>query len=61
MAPQVAYDLPTGGRRLIQRARGYTATVVAGQVTYRDGEPTDALPGRLLRGAQSAPAAMAAE
>jgi N-acyl-D-aspartate/D-glutamate deacylase len=61
MAPQVAYDLPTGGRRLIQRAQGYTATVVAGQVTYRDGEPTDALPGRLLRGAQSAPAAMAAE
>jgi N-acyl-D-aspartate/D-glutamate deacylase len=61
LAPQVAYDLPTGGRRLVQRAQGYTATVVAGQVTYRDGEPTDALPGRLLRGAQAAPAAMAAE
>jgi N-acyl-D-aspartate/D-glutamate deacylase len=61
LAPQVAYDLPTGGRRLIQRAQGYTATVVAGEVTYRDGEPTDALPGRLLRGAQSQPAAMAAE
>jgi N-acyl-D-aspartate/D-glutamate deacylase len=60
-APQVAYDLPSGGRRLIQRAEGYTATIVAGQVTYRDGEPTDALPGRLLRGAQAAPAAMAAE
>ena len=60
-APSVAYDLPTGGRRLIQRARGYTATIVAGQVTYRDGTPTDALPGRLLRGGQSAPAAMAAE
>jgi N-acyl-D-aspartate/D-glutamate deacylase len=60
-APSVAYDLPTGGRRLIQRARGYTATIVAGQVTYRDGEPTDALPGRLLRGATSAPAKMAAE
>ena len=60
-APQVAYDLPAGGRRLIQRAEGYTATIVAGQVTYRDGEPTDALPGRLLRGAQGAPAAMAAE
>ena len=57
----MAYDLPTGGRRLIQRADGYTATVVAGEVTYRDGEPTDALPGRLLRGAQSAPVAMAAE
>jgi N-acyl-D-aspartate/D-glutamate deacylase len=60
-APQVAYDLPTGGRRLIQRAEGYTATILAGQVTYRDGEPTGALPGRLLRGAQAAPAAMAAE
>ena len=36
----VAYDLPTGGRRLVQRAEGYTATVVAGQVTYRDGAPT---------------------
>ncbi|MDB5419595.1 MAG: D-amino acid aminohydrolase, partial [Phenylobacterium sp.] len=54
-APQVAYDLPTGGRRLIQRADGYVATVVAGQVTYRDGTPTGALPGRLLRGAQAAP------
>ncbi|THD58265.1 amidohydrolase family protein [Phenylobacterium sp.] len=60
-APQVAYDLPTGGRRLIQRAEGYVATIVAGQVTYRDGEPTDALPGRLLRGAQATPAALAAE
>jgi N-acyl-D-aspartate/D-glutamate deacylase len=60
-APSVAYDLPTGGRRLIQRADGYTATLVAGQITYRDGEPTDALPGRLLRGAQGSPAAMAAE
>ena len=60
-APSVAYDLPAGGRRLIQRAEGYTATIVAGHVTYRDGTPTDALPGRLLRGGQSAPAAMAAE
>jgi len=61
MAPSVAHDLPTGGRRLIQRAQGYVATIVAGQVTYRDGEPTEALPGRLLRGAQAAPARMAAE
>ena len=60
-APSVAYDLPTGGRRLIQRAEGYTATILAGQVTYRDGTPTDALPGRLLRGSQSAPLALAAE
>ncbi len=54
-APQVTYDLPTGGRRLIQRAAGYVATVVAGEVTYRDGEPTGALPGRVLRGAQASP------
>jgi N-acyl-D-aspartate/D-glutamate deacylase len=60
-APEVAYDLPAGGKRLIQRAKGYVATIVAGQVTYRDGEPTDALPGRLLRGARSAPQAIAAE
>lgn len=60
-APKVAYDLPAGGRRLIQRAQGYVATLVAGQVTQRDGEPTGALPGRLLRGAQPGPMAMAAE
>ncbi|MDR3506341.1 MAG: amidohydrolase family protein [Caulobacteraceae bacterium] len=60
-APQVAYDLPAGGRRLIQRADGYVATIVAGQVTYRGGEPTDALPGRLLRGARAAPVAVAAQ
>ena len=60
-APQVAYDLPAGGKRLLQRASGYTATVVAGQVTYRDGVATAALPGRLLRGAQPAPMAAAAE
>jgi N-acyl-D-aspartate/D-glutamate deacylase len=58
-APEVVYDLPGGGRRLIQRASGYTATVVAGQVTYRDGVATGALPGRLLRGPQ--PMALAAE
>jgi N-acyl-D-aspartate/D-glutamate deacylase len=60
-APEVVYDLPAGGRRLIQKASGYVATIVAGRVTYRDGEPTGALPGRLLRGAQAAPVAMAAD
>jgi N-acyl-D-aspartate/D-glutamate deacylase len=53
--PEVRYDLPAGGRRLVQRADGYRHTLVAGQETYRDGEPTDALPGRLLRGPQPAP------
>ena len=59
-APQVVYDLPAGGKRLLQRASGYSATVVAGEVTYRNGEATGALPGRLLRGAQAAPMAAAA-
>jgi len=54
-APDVAYDLPAGGRRLVQRADGYVATVVSGEITYRDGEPTGALPGRLVRGPQPAP------
>ncbi len=49
--PVMAYDLPAGGKRLLQRARGYRATVVAGEITYVDGEPTGALPGRLVRAA----------
>ncbi len=52
--PEMVADLPAGGRRLIQRARGYRATLVAGQVVMRDGEPTGALPGRVVRGARSA-------
>jgi N-acyl-D-aspartate/D-glutamate deacylase len=54
-APDVAYDLPAGGRRLVQRADGYVATIVSGEVVYRDGAPTGALPGRLVRGPQQAP------
>ena len=54
--PQVVYDLPAGGRRLIQKAAGYEATIVSGVPVYREGEETGALPGRLVRGAQSAPA-----
>ena len=49
--PRVAYDLPGGGRRLLQDARGYVATMVLGQFTQRDGAPTGALPGALVRGA----------
>jgi N-acyl-D-aspartate/D-glutamate deacylase len=41
----------------VQRAVGYVATVVNGQITYRDGVPTGALPGRVVRGPQAAPAA----
>ena len=58
--PEPVYDLPAGGRRLIQRAEGYVATVVSGAPVYRDGEATGALPGRLLRGPQPGPQAGAA-
>jgi N-acyl-D-aspartate/D-glutamate deacylase len=51
-APQIAYDLPAGGKRLLQRADGYVVTVCAGAVTFENGVSTGALPGRLVRGAQ---------
>jgi len=54
-APEVSYDLPAGGRRLNQRANGFELTMVAGRITYRNGEPTGELPGRLVRGAQRRP------
>jgi N-acyl-D-amino-acid deacylase len=48
-APEMAFDLPAGGRRLIQRADGYVATLVAGEVTMEHGRPTGQRPGRLVR------------
>ena len=48
--PEVAQDLPAGARRLVQRSRGFAATVVNGETVLRDGKHTGALPGRLLRG-----------
>jgi N-acyl-D-aspartate/D-glutamate deacylase len=48
--PRMVYDLPAGGRRLVQGARGYDATVVSGVVTRRHGADTGARPGRLIRG-----------
>ena len=48
--PEAAYDLPLGGRRLVQRVEGYRHTVQAGQVTFENGAHTGALPGRLVRG-----------
>ena len=53
-APHPVHNLPGGGRRLEQKAAGYRATIVGGDVTYRDGEFTGALPGRLVRGARPA-------
>jgi N-acyl-D-aspartate/D-glutamate deacylase len=52
--PEMAFDLPGGARRLLQRADGYAATIVAGEVTMRDGEPTAARPGRVIREPQPA-------
>jgi N-acyl-D-aspartate/D-glutamate deacylase len=54
-APEVVYDLPTGGRRLIQRADGYDVTIMSGVPVTRNGEATGELPGRLVRGARAAP------
>ncbi len=48
-APEVRYDLPAGGRRLVQRTDGYTATILSGVAVHRDGVATGALPGRLIR------------
>jgi len=60
-APEAVYDLPSGGRRLIQKVDGYEATIVSGEVVNRVGQPTGALPGRLVRGQKSEARAIAAE
>ncbi len=52
-APEIVYDLPAGGKRLVQRTEGFEATIVSGAVVYRGGEPTGARPGRLVRGARA--------
>lgn len=55
--PHIIHDLPAGGRRLVQEAEGYLATVQSGTVTFEEGTHTGELPGRLVRGRQKAPAA----
>ena len=50
--PYVAFDLPAGGRRLVQTAEGYRATLKAGETIMENGERTGALPGKLMRGPQ---------
>jgi len=55
--PEVLYDLPAHARRLSQRADGFVATIVSGQIVYREGVATGLLPGRLVRGAMSMPTA----
>ena len=53
--PEMVYDLPGSGKRLIQRARGYVATVKSGAVVREHDAATGELPGRLLRGPQPQP------
>ena len=48
---EVVYDLPAGAKRILQRADGYVATIVNGEVVQRDGNDTGARPGRMVRGA----------
>jgi N-acyl-D-aspartate/D-glutamate deacylase len=48
--PSLEYDLPGGARRLVQKASGFLATVVGGEIVQRSGTPTGARPGQLLRG-----------
>ncbi|MBK9011402.1 D-aminoacylase [Novosphingobium sp.] len=59
--PWLAFDLPAGGKRLLQKAEGYVATVKSGVVTFRDGKWTGETPGGLIRGPQRAAMAEAAE
>ena len=59
--PWLAFDLPAGGKRLLQKADGYVATIKSGQVTFRDGVMQGPTPGIVLRGPQAEPMALAAE
>lgn len=52
-APFMAYDLPAGGKRMLQKVEGFRYTIVSGEVIVRDGEMTEAMPGRLVRGPQA--------
>ena len=59
--PWLAFDLPAGGKRLLQKADGYVCTIKSGVVTFRDGTWTGEVPGGLIRGPQRAEALEAAE
>ena len=52
--PEMVFDLPANGRRFVQRADGYKFTVVNGEVTFEDGQPTGAMPGKVVRGTRGA-------
>ena len=59
-APYPVRDLPAGGLRMSQDCEGMSLTKLSGEITYRDGKPTKSLPGRLIRGMQTAPADLCA-
>ncbi len=59
--PWLAFDLPAGGKRLLQKAEGYVVTIKSGVVTFRDGQWSGETPGGLIRGPQRAAMAEAAE
>ena len=48
-SPEILYDLPAGGKRLVQRVDGYKYTIVSGSITYKDGVSTGELPGKLIK------------
>jgi N-acyl-D-amino-acid deacylase len=50
--PEMVFDLPANGRRFVQRADGYKFTIVNGEVTFEDGQPTGEMPGKVVRGPQ---------
>jgi N-acyl-D-amino-acid deacylase len=59
--PWLAFDLPAGGKRLLQKADGYVCTIKSGQVTFRNGACQGVYPGGLIRGPQRVEMALAAE
>ncbi len=59
--PWMAFDLPAGGKRLLQKADGYVATIKSGQITFRDGVMQGPTPGGVIRGPQTVEMALAAE
>jgi N-acyl-D-aspartate/D-glutamate deacylase len=59
--PWLAFDLPAGGKRLLQKATGYVATIKTGVVTFRNGAWTGTTPGGLIRGPRRAELLEAAE
>jgi N-acyl-D-aspartate/D-glutamate deacylase len=52
-APQIVNDLPAGGRRLVQKAKGYVSTIVSGHVVMEQGQATGSLPGQLVRSSRN--------